>query len=241
MLGFSLPENFDSPYKSQSMSEFWRRWHMTLTRFFTKYVYFPLGGSRKGERRALLNILIVFLLSGLWHGANWTFVVWGFVQGLAVAFCRIREKQAKAGMPSRFPLPDWAKTLATMAYFILSLVFFRSESLLVAFHMFKHLFTPAWTGFLFELSGSFQLSETYVISQTLSLKAPALLPWCQLALFALWLGSAIFLSSRKKAGEIILAQEKQGYSIKFCLLLAFLFSWSVISLSKASPFLYFNF
>lgn len=76
MLNIDLPYNFNSPYKAKSISEFWDRWHMTLTRFFTRYVYIPLGGSRKGKMRTYLNTIIVFLLSGLWHGANWTFIFW---------------------------------------------------------------------------------------------------------------------------------------------------------------------
>lgn len=77
MMHIDLPVNFDSPYKSISITEFWKRWHMTLTAFFTKYVYIPLGGSRRGNARMYANIFIVFLLSGLWHGAGWTFVFWG--------------------------------------------------------------------------------------------------------------------------------------------------------------------
>ena len=77
MLNIDLPINFDSPYKATSIRDFWKRWHISLTSFFTKYIYFPLGGSRKGNIRTYVNIMIVFLVSGLWHGANWTFILWG--------------------------------------------------------------------------------------------------------------------------------------------------------------------
>lgn len=77
MMNIELPINFNSPYKATTISEFWKRWHMTLTRFFTRYVYIPLGGNRKGKIRTYINTMIVFLLSGLWHGASWTFVLWG--------------------------------------------------------------------------------------------------------------------------------------------------------------------
>lgn len=80
MMNIDLPVNFDSPYKALSVTEFWRRWHMTLTAFFTKYVYIPLGGNRKGTIRTYINIFIVFLFSGLWHGAGWTFVLWGVMK-----------------------------------------------------------------------------------------------------------------------------------------------------------------
>lgn len=83
MFNIDLPRNFDSPYKALSVDSFWKRWHMSLTGFFTKYLYFPLGGSRKGELRTYINILIVFALSGLWHGANYTFIIWGLLHGIA--------------------------------------------------------------------------------------------------------------------------------------------------------------
>lgn len=86
MFGITLPVNFDSPYRTASMKEFWQHWHITLQRFFTRYVYFPLGGSRHGRLRTVRNVLIVFLLSGFWHGAAWTFVLWGLLNGLAVVF-----------------------------------------------------------------------------------------------------------------------------------------------------------
>lgn len=79
MLGFRIPRNFDCPYVSRSISEFWRRWHMTLGRWFREYLYFPLGGSRKGKARTILNLFIVWALTGLWHGAAWNFLLWGMV------------------------------------------------------------------------------------------------------------------------------------------------------------------
>lgn len=85
MLGFRIPQNFDDPYASRSVSEFWRRWHMTLGRWFREYVYFPLGGSRKGKIRTVCNLFIVWALTGLWHGAAWNFVLWGLVFFLLLA------------------------------------------------------------------------------------------------------------------------------------------------------------
>ena len=76
-----LPENFDSPYKAQSIIDFWRRWHMTLSRFLRDYLYVPLGGNRHGMRRRYINLMITMVLGGLWHGASWTFVVWGALHG----------------------------------------------------------------------------------------------------------------------------------------------------------------
>ena len=96
MLNIDLPMNFDSPYKALSVSDFWKRWHISLTGFLTKYIYIPLGGSRKGRVRTYINILTVFLISGLWHGANWTFILWGLIHGLLMcldrAFGKIEER-----------------------------------------------------------------------------------------------------------------------------------------------------
>ena len=89
MFGFNLPENFRYPYISRSIREFWRRWHISLSTWLRDYLYIPLGGSRKGTRRTLANLLIVFLLCGLWHGANWTFVVWGLWHGIFLVLERL--------------------------------------------------------------------------------------------------------------------------------------------------------
>jgi D-alanyl-lipoteichoic acid acyltransferase DltB (MBOAT superfamily) len=85
MFGFELPVNFYSPYKASSIIDFWRRWHITLSRFLRDYLYIPLGGNRRGPLRRYLNLAVVMLLGGLWHGANWTFVIWGGVHGLMLA------------------------------------------------------------------------------------------------------------------------------------------------------------
>ena len=95
MLNIELPMNFDSPYRALSVRDFWKRWHMSLTAFLTKYIYFPLGGSRKGKVRTWVNTLIVFLISGLWHGASFGFVLWGLLNGLLSVFERVTERYRK--------------------------------------------------------------------------------------------------------------------------------------------------
>ncbi len=85
IIGFDLPENFNMPYLSTSITEFWRRWHMTLSKWLRDYLYIPLGGNRRGRLRTYFNLLMTMLLGGLWHGANWTFVIWGGLHGLALA------------------------------------------------------------------------------------------------------------------------------------------------------------
>lgn len=95
MLNIVLPMNFDSPYKAFSIRDFWKRWHISLTKFFTKYIYIPLGGSRRGKILTYLNTMIVFGISGIWHGANWTFILWGILHGAFSVMDRIIEKWEK--------------------------------------------------------------------------------------------------------------------------------------------------
>ena len=99
MFGFSFPENFDYPYLSRSISEYWRRWHITLGTWFREYVYNPLGGNRKGSARTLLNLFVVFFLTGLWHGADWQFVVFGILMGLTVVLERLFLRKVLDKLP----------------------------------------------------------------------------------------------------------------------------------------------
>ena len=95
MFGFVIPENFDCPYKASTVRDFWRRWHITLSVWFRDYVYIPLGGNRRGEIRTVMNIAIVWLLTGIWHGANWTFIIWGVVYGVLVFAEKTLKIEAK--------------------------------------------------------------------------------------------------------------------------------------------------
>ena len=108
ILNITLPINFDSPYRALSIRDFWKRWHISLTKFFTRYIYIPLGGSRRGLRRTIANTMLVFLVSGLWHGANWTFILWGLLHGVFMVFDRLFEKKEN----SVFPPVRWFLTFA---------------------------------------------------------------------------------------------------------------------------------
>ena len=123
MLNIDLPINFNSPYKSMSISDFWKRWHMTLTRFLTKYIYIPLGGNRKSEFRTYLNVLIVFLISGLWHGANWTFILWGGLHGVFMVIYRFSKNHFHISL---HPAVSWGGN-----FFIINVLWllFRSEKI----------------------------------------------------------------------------------------------------------------
>jgi alginate O-acetyltransferase complex protein AlgI len=121
LFGFRLPENFSYPYVAQSMTEFWRRWHMSLSSWFRDYLYIPLGGNRRGGPRTYLNLLVVFLLCGLWHGASWTFVAWGLWHG---AFLVVERRFS--GLVLR--LPRFLRHAYLLAAVVLGWVFFRADS-----------------------------------------------------------------------------------------------------------------
>ncbi|MBB3179826.1 MBOAT family protein [Variovorax sp. Sphag1AA] len=122
MLGFKFPENFDQPYRSQSITEFWRRWHMTLSRWFRDYVYIPLGGNRAGPINTYLNLLIVFTLCGLWHGAAYTFLIWGLFHGALLVIERVAKNRFNL-VPHG--LSGWAVTFVLV---MIGWVFFRAQS-----------------------------------------------------------------------------------------------------------------
>ena len=122
MFNIKLPLNFNAPYWACDFQDFWRRWHMTLNRFLTQYLYIPLGGSRRGEVRTLVNIFIVFLVSGIWHGAGWTFIVWGILHGIAMIVNRLWKKYGVT-------LPNWIAIPLTFFFVNIFWVFFRADSL----------------------------------------------------------------------------------------------------------------
>ncbi len=128
MLGIALPLNFDSPYKAESIIDFWRRWHMTLSRFLRNYLYIPLGGSRHGPARRHLNLMLTMLLGGLWHGAGWNFVLWGGLHG-ALLTLNHGWRAVRRGAPAHpLPLGRGAARLATFLCVLLGWVFFRAET-----------------------------------------------------------------------------------------------------------------
>ena len=142
MLGFRLPENFARPYSSVTITEFWRRWHMSLSRWFRDYVYIPLGGNRGGVTMTYRNLLIVFVLVGFWHGANWTFLAWGLYHG---ALLVIERRQGWSGPPA-MPSAVLVRRAFTFLLVILGWVIFRSPNLGSAFTMLWHMFVLDFGG-----------------------------------------------------------------------------------------------
>ncbi|MEK9969179.1 MAG: MBOAT family protein [Ferrovibrio sp.] len=128
MFGITFPENFNSPYRATSLIDFWRRWHMTLSRFLRDYLYIPLGGNRHGPWRRYVNLMITMLLGGLWHGANWTFLVWGGLHGLGLIANNLwRRLYRRSNDPGR--LYQGACWLATLLFVMLCWICFRAGSL----------------------------------------------------------------------------------------------------------------
>lgn len=123
MMGFNFPQNFNYPYQSKSISEFWRRWHITLGAWFKSYVYFPLGGSRKGKGRTVFNLAVVWLLTGIWHGASWNFILWGVLYGLVI----IIEKLFLGKVLEK--IPDFFSWLYTIILVILGWVLFDTADI----------------------------------------------------------------------------------------------------------------
>ena len=133
MFNIILPANFNSPYKSTNIQEFWKRWHMTLGRFMTNYLYIPLGGNRKGEVKTLRNLFIVFLASGIWHGAGWNFIIWGMLHGICIVIHRVWKNSGR----KLNKLIGWFITINLVNIFW---VFFRAQTVTDAMKVIKGMF-----------------------------------------------------------------------------------------------------
>ncbi|MFO1206866.1 MAG: MBOAT family O-acyltransferase [Burkholderiales bacterium] len=145
VMGIRLMENFRRPFGSRTTATFWTRWHISLSTWFRDYVYIPLGANKQGTGRRMFNIMVTFLLSGLWHGANWTFVVWGGFNGLLISLGamtkKTRDAMARALGLGQTSLPRRVIQIAiTFSLFVFGLIFFRSTSLGEAWYIVTHLF-----------------------------------------------------------------------------------------------------
>jgi alginate O-acetyltransferase complex protein AlgI len=129
MIGFEFMKNFDAPYQAESITDFWRRWHISLSTFLRDYLYIPLGGNRLGPRRTYVNLIVVMLLGGLWHGASWTFVAWGAYHGVLLAYERYRGRRS---LYQR--LPQFVRVGFTFVLVLFSWVLFRSATFRDAAH-----------------------------------------------------------------------------------------------------------
>ena len=255
--GYDLPLNFDSPYKAVNIMDFWKRWHKTLTDFLTKYVYIPLGGNRKGAFRMYVNFLIVFLVSGIWHGAGWQFVVWGMMHGTlyvitrAVSGCsRKKEAQVAGGrtvtegcinsdnrnhrMLRR--LSHGVRVLLTFLYVNIAWVFFRAPSVKEGVQFLRRLLTGGTGKVSRMIAEAFNLDEFWYVIKVFHLDR---LPDSYFYVMVLFLiVCLLFIWVSPNAVQIA---KKCRLNAAVVLLAAVLFVWSVISFSGVSTFLYFNF
>ena len=142
-LGFEIPPNFSLPYISRNITEFWRRWHISLSTWLREYLYFPLGGNRLGKGRQYLNLLVVMLLGGLWHGAHWNFVIWGGIHGLGLAVHKMLLDRMGKRQTTPNPFVYGLSWLATFAFVCFAWVFFRAATFELAFQMVRKML---WIG-----------------------------------------------------------------------------------------------
>jgi len=181
MLGFMLPYNFDAPYRAISLSQFWRRWHMTLMRFLRDYVYIPLGGNRSGTIRQCLNAIITFLLGGLWHGAGWTFIIWGGMHGVGLAIGVLWRKWFK-------PLPVAISWPLLILFLIVTWIFFRAPSLAAVHQIFTALAGHAE-------HGRFRGMSTMLVAAAIALIGPTSQVFVERLKPSLWLAAATSLAA----------------------------------------------
>lgn len=222
MLNIRLPQNFNSPYKAMSINDFWKRWHMSLTSFFTKYLYIPLGGNRKGEARTYLNVMIVFLLSGLWHGANYTFLLWGILHGIASA----AEKKFKYVDKLHAAL-QW---MYTFCFVNIAWLFFRADSISQAIAILRGIFQFDFTGNLGSALSAMVLPEISFLLNVLH--------WEQYIAFVpvifLFILVCAVLQCRNTDEKI---QSFQPTVFKLAVTI-FIMSWCVLSFGEKVTFIY---
>ncbi len=229
MFQISLPGNFNSPYKATSITEFWNRWHMTLSGFLQKYIYFPLGGSHKGMVRSIINILIVFLVSGIWHGAAWTFIVWGLLHGVARVLHKIFQKQWEV-------LPKVIRWFMTFIFLNFTWIFFRAESLKQAGTLFQKMFTSFEWKLQSGLMQQFDVLEFTYIEEHVGALLNIVKTYPQIHLLVVMLTGLYVVFVPKNLYE---KEFKPG--IGNALISVILLVWCVLSFSGISTFLYFNF
>jgi D-alanyl-lipoteichoic acid acyltransferase DltB (MBOAT superfamily) len=239
MFGIVLPQNFNSPYKAANLADFWRRWHMTLSRFLREYLYIPLGGNRRGEWRRNLNLMMTMGLGGLWHGAAWTFVLWGLFHGAGLAINHgWRSFWSKYG-PERpawcpAPLSAWSGRILTLVFVIVGWVLFRSADLPTARHLLVAMF-GAGPG---PIAGSPFLVQAKIWTSYAGLLA-----------FVWWLPNTVEIMGRAASLPGPAADgtsASRGWwrwqlTPRWACLAGLLLAFSLLGLSRAGEFLYYNF
>ena len=232
MLNLDLCENFDGPYHSLSITEFWKRWHISLTRFFRNYLYIPMGGNRKGKIRTYLNNLFIFLVSGLWHGAATHFVLWGLIHGVGMII-------SKVVTPVSTKLPKALRWIVTFAFVNLAWVFFRADDTVVALDMLKQLFTGGFIPLNSSLIAACIPAEFQLLQWLVLKAAPDLTFYSGCFIWIALIAAALYFAAFSKT----MRQRCDGFkaSGRMVAVTVILFAWSVLSLSEVAEFIYVNF
>jgi len=226
LFNIKLPINFNSPYKATSIQDFWRRWHITLSRFLKEYIYIPLGGNKRGEFRTYSNLMATFLIGGIWHGAGWTFLFWGFLHGMAIVLHRFWRKIG-------FQLHWTVAWFITFNFINITWIFFRAKEWNDAIKVLKGMFLGAlvlpaeWKEMLHGVLGESVYYGYWL--QSIS-KDRYTMYWI--------LGGFIVTMILKNANELTKCFKPNMFTMLYA---AILFLVAVSSLSKLSEFLYFNF
>lgn len=234
MLGIEIPVNFNSPYKATNIVDFWKRWHITLNRFFTKYVYIPLGGNRKGAGRMYLNLLLVFFLSGLWHGAGFHFIVWGMLHGVLYVATRFWQRHMRLGNDSK--IMTVMSQIATFLYVSVAWVYFRAENIAQANTLLRTACRGEVKKISMDLAECLQPDEFWYVIKVLHLDN---LSFSRYILMFLILAAGLYFSMVGKNAQERVARLKYGPASAVALVV--LAVWCILGFSGVSTFLYFNF
>jgi alginate O-acetyltransferase complex protein AlgI len=216
MIGFKFPENFNDPYLSTSITDFWKRWHMSLSNWLREYLYIPLGGNRKGIWRTYINLFLTMQLGGIWHGANWTFVAWGAWHGVLLAI-----EKFWADKHGPLPLPHWLRVAKTFVLVMIGWVFFRADSLTDAMRMFK------------AMLGMNSVSIGQTASQT-AISQATIWQANSDALLVLLIGAILVYA-------MPLIRRYAHTPIRFLIIPLFVWALATLSSQSFTPFLYFQF
>jgi len=227
LFNIRLPINFDSPYKAVSIQDFWRRWHITLSRFLKDYIYIPLGGNRKSEIRTYANLFTTFLLGGIWHGAGWTFVLWGALHGFALMIHRLWQKLG-------FKLPTILAWFITFNFVNIAWVFFRAREFEDAIKVLNGMFGMSGVALPNVLASKLAFLKAYGVEFGMFMSH---IKGTNITLIYLGLAFIVVLALKNSAYYMQNFQPSKRYA----LLSALLFAWGFFSLNKVSEFLYFNF
>ncbi len=251
MLGIDIPVNFDSPYKSRDITEFWKRWHITLNKFLTKNVYIPLGGNRKGNVRTYVNLLAVFLISGIWHGAGVTFIIWGLLHGIIYVITRMvrshgshkdtgnvgqTSKPSNDKKTSGIRIADILSIAFTFIFVNIAWVFFRAETVKDAITVLKSCVMTPLSIPSRNFAGNFNLNEFWYVLKILHIDRFIFAPYIMMAIYTIAGLIVVFTAPNAKT-----VADRSAFTVRNGILYGILLLWCVVSLSGVSTFLYFNF